>query len=245
MRITVVSDVHANLAAVEAILQRAEQHQALDQIWSMGDLVGYGPRPSECLALLRGYPFVSVTGNHDAAAVGKMDTSEFNPAAAEANAWTAGRLTETDISYLRDLPETVTNAGITLVHGSLRSPLWEYIFTQDIAAGHFRRQQTDYGFFGHTHLPMVFEEVPGRARPIIYPLSDGDVIELGARRLIMNPGGAGQPRDGDPRTAYAIYDTDERTVSFYRIPYDIERTQREMSEVRLPERLIHRLSLGR
>lgn len=245
VRITLLTDVHSNLAALEAVLRHAEARRALDELWCIGDLVGYGPQPTECLALMRGYPFVAVMGNHDLAAVGGMDTKSFNPDAAAANAWTAKRLTADDAAFLRALPETLVREPVTLVHGSLRSPVWEYIFAADAAAAQLERQQTPYSMVGHTHLPMVFEEAPDRAQPIIWPLSDGDVLELGERRLIINPGGAGQPRDGDPRAAYAIYDTDERTVSLFRVPYDIEATQQAMTDAGLPERLIRRLSFGR
>jgi predicted phosphodiesterase len=245
VRIAVVSDVHSNLAALEAVLRHAEELHALDEMWVLGDLVGYGPQPGECLALLRRYSLVCVTGNHDRAAIGELSTENFNPDAARSNAWTAEHLTEEEVEYLRGLPEVVIREPITLVHGSLRMPVWEYIFTEDVANAQFERQETLYSLVGHTHLPMVFEEVPGRERPIRFPLSHEDVLDLGERRLIMNPGGVGQPRDGDPRSAYAIYDTEEKTVSFYRIPYDIEATQRAMTEAGLPERLIRRLSFGR
>lgn len=245
MRIAVVSDVHANLAALEAVLRHAEERQALDEVWSMGDLVGYGPQPTDCLTLLRRYPFHSVTGNHDLAAVGGMDTRDFNPTAAAANRWTARRLTPDDTAFLRDLPETLVRDTLTLVHGSLRWPVWEYIVSAEAAIGHFKRQETPYSFVGHTHVPRVFEEVPGRKQPIIFPLSDEDELELGERRLIINPGSVGQPRDGDPRAAYAVFDTDERVVFLHRVPYDIERTQQAMAAAALPEYLITRLSFGR
>lgn len=245
MRITLVTDVHANLAALEAVLARAEQERALDELWVMGDLVGYGPCPTACLNRLREFELHAVAGNHDLAALGEIDTRDFNPDAATANAWTAEQLTPEDVAFLRGLPEVLVRPGITLVHGSLRHPVWEYLITGDAAAAQFAIQETPYSLIGHTHLPMVFEEVPGRKMPIIWPLSDGDVLELGERRLIINPGGLGQPRDGDPRTAFGIYDTDERTISLHRIPYDIERTQEAMAGAGLPERLIHRLSYGR
>ena len=245
MRIALLTDVHANLAALEAVLAHAESVQALDQVWAAGDHVGYGPQPGECLALLRRYDLLSVLGNHDSAAAGMMDTRDFNPDAAAANAWTAKQLSPEDTEYLRGLPEVAVRDEITMVHGSLRYPVWEYIFTHDSAIAQFERQQTPYSLVGHTHVPLVFEEVPGRERPIAWPLSDGDVLDLRERRLIINPGGVGQPRDGDPRAAYAVLDTDERTVSLYRVPYDIERTQKVMEQAGLPERLIRRLSFGR
>lgn len=245
MQIAVLTDVHANLAALEAVLRHAERERAVDQVWVLGDLVGYGAEPTECLTLLQRYRLLAVAGNHDLAAIGRLDTSQFNAEAAEASRWTATRLSAADRSFLEDLPETLLQPPITLVHGSLRLPVWEYIVDEESANAQFDRQATPYSFVGHTHLPVVFEEVPGRRRPIIWPLSHGDVLTLGERRLIVNPGGVGQPRDGDPRAAYAVYDTDERTVALHRVPYDIERTQRVMTRAGLPERLIQRLSYGR
>jgi len=211
----------------------------------MGDHVGYGPQPGECLEVLRRYPLRAVIGNHDLAAIGGMETKDFNRDAAEANAWTAQALTEADAAFLRDLPDVIVHEDITLVHGSLRMPVWEYLFSKEAAMGHLELQQTPYSIVGHTHVPMLFEEVPERRRPIQCLLQDGDVLDLRERRLIINPGGVGQPRDGDPRAAYGILDTVDRTVSFFRIEYDIERTQRVMAEAGLPERLIRRLSYGR
>jgi predicted phosphodiesterase len=245
LRICVVSDVHANLAALDAVLKHAEERNALDEVWALGDLIGYGPQPGECLARLREYPLVAVAGNHDRAATGDLSTENFNPDAARANAWTADQLTEEDAAFLRGLEEIEVREPVTLVHGSLRHPVWEYIFTHDAAAAQFELQQTPYSMVGHTHLPMIFEEVPDRRNPIIFPLSHEDTIDLGERRLIINPGGVGQPRDGDPRSAYAIYDTEQRTVECFRVEYDIEATQKVMEAAGLPERLIRRLSFGR
>jgi diadenosine tetraphosphatase ApaH/serine/threonine PP2A family protein phosphatase len=197
------------------------------------------------MILLRRYPLVAIAGNHDRAATGDLSTDNFNPDAARATAWTTDQLTEDEVEFLRNLPEVVLREPVTMVHGSLRMPVWEYIFSHEAAVAQFERQQTPYSFVGHTHLPMIFEEVAGRSRPIMFPLSDGDVVDLGERRLILNPGGVGQPRDGDPRAAYAVYDTDDCTVSFFRIPYDIAATQQAMTAAGLPERLIRRLAFGR
>ncbi len=245
MRIALLTDVHANLAALEAVLRHAEDQRALDEVWVAGDLVGYGPQPGECLALMQQYPLFAVAGNHDAAATGGMSTDGFNLEAAYANAWTAECLTPDDAAFLKSLPDVLQREGITMVHGSLRAPYVEYIFGEDAALAQFERQPTHYSLVGHTHVPLLIEEVPGRRRPILWPLSDGDVIELGERRLIINPGGAGQPRDGDPRTAYATFDTDDRTIACFRLPYDIESTQQAMTAAKLPERLIRRLTFGR
>lgn len=249
MRITLVTDVHANLAALEAVLRDAEERQALDEVWAMGDHVGYGPQPGECLALLRRYPLRAVIGNHDLAATGGMDTTDFNRDAAEANAWTARNLTDPEAAYLRELPEVLVHEEMTLVHGSLRMPVWEYLFSKDAAAAHLELQQTPYSIVGHTHVPMLFEESPqkrtGNLELKQALLIDKDVLELGEWRLVINPGGVGQPRDGDPRAAYAILDTGDRTISFFRIEYEIERTQQKMVTAGLPERLIRRLAFGR
>jgi diadenosine tetraphosphatase ApaH/serine/threonine PP2A family protein phosphatase len=244
MRATIVTDVHANLAALQAVLMHAESQQALDAIWSMGDLVGYGPEPSSCLALLRQYAFQAVAGNHDVAAVGGLDTRTFNPAAAAASTWTGTVLDEAEHRYLKDLPQTFVEDDLTLVHGSLRDPIWEYMITLGAALDQFEHMSTPYSLVGHTHVPLIFEEQPS-ADPTYHLLVDGELVELGATRLIMNPGSVGQPRDGDPRAAYAVYDSETRTLTFHRVAYDIERTQQAMQQVGLPVSLITRLSRGR
>jgi predicted phosphodiesterase len=247
MRIAVVSDVHANLAALEAVLRHAEARNGLDAIWSLGDFVGYGPQPNEILDLLRRYPLVGVAGNHDRAATGAIDTSEFNEAAAIANAWNAHQLSDESAAFLRELPEVVLepDAAIVCCHGSLRFPIWEYMYTDDAALAQFERMTTPYSFVGHTHIPLVVREV-GSVRGLeAFQPNDGEVVGLGKERLILNPGGVGQPRDGDPRAAYALLDTQEQTVSYFRVAYEIEKTQALMRAAGLPPRLIKRLSAGR
>ena len=245
MRIALLTDVHANLAALQAVLRHAEEDGPLDQVWCMGDLVGYGPQPSECLTVLRGYDLRAVAGNHDRAATGDLDTSAFNPAAAEAAGWTETHITNDDRAFLRELPEVRVEGEMTLVHGSLRDPVWEYLFDPRAARGHLDRQDTPYSVCGHTHIPLLFEEAPGRSSPLMATLAHGDRIELGERRLVINPGGVGQPRDGDPRSAYGLLDTAARTVDLFRVEYDITATQRAMEDAGLPERLITRLARGK
>ncbi len=245
MRAAILTDIHSNLAALEAVLAHAEAQNALDQIWSMGDLVGYGPQPSECLAQLRQYEFQSVTGNHDLAVVGGIDTRLFNPAAAAANHWNADRINDEERQYIKALPRTLVLDDISLVHGSLRDPVWEYMFTLEAAIGQFQQMTTPFSLVGHTHVPLIFAEQEDGGPPEYWQLEDGELIELGDRRLIMNPGGVGQPRDGDPRAAYAVYDSEARTIAFHRVGYDIERTQAIMTEAGLPASLISRLTRGR
>ena len=247
MRVAVLSDIHANLAALEAVLAHATAAEALDEVWALGDLVGYGPRPSDCLALLREQRLLAVPGNHDLAAIGAIDTREFNAAAAQANRWTATQLSEDDQTFLRELPRTAVREPFSLAHGSMHDPVWEYVITALAALHQFAAMETQYGFVGHTHIPLVIPEAADAASTLGRVVEPKDEYEqpLGDARLILNPGSVGQPRDGDPRAAYAIYDDETRVVSFHRVPYDIARTQREMRAAGLPQSLILRLQHGR
>lgn len=244
VRVLVVADIHSNLAAFEAVIRHAEGRAAFDAIWVLGDIVGYGPEPGACIALLRAYPHKAVAGNHDRAAVGQIGTEDFNAYAAAAAKWTAGVLSEEEKRYLAELPDTAAEGDFTLVHGSLRDPVWEYLLSSDAAEDQLARQATPYSLIGHSHLQLAFVEVDrGKTRGSL--LSSGDELELGARRIIGNPGGLGQPRDGDPRTAYVWLDMEERRMSFHRIEYDIARTQKQMRSAGLPDYLAERLSRGR
>jgi predicted phosphodiesterase len=245
MRIAVVSDVHANLAALRAVLDDADRRRGLDGVWCLGDCVGYGPQPNEVLALLRQYQLTAVSGNHDLAAVGAIDTDEFNPAAAAASRWGAERLSGDSLQFLESLTPVVSDEQTQIVfcHGSLRSPAWEYVISEEAAQAHFDLMELPWSFVGHTHIPLVIEDRKRgglRARRI----RDGDRIVLRERRLILNPGGVGQPRDGDPRASYGILDTDAETVEFHRVPYPIAETQALMQAAGLPESLIRRLERG-
>ncbi len=273
MRIAILSDVHSNLAALEAMLRHAEEQGAIDAAWCLGDTVGYGPQPRECLARLRELGAVTVAGNHDRAATGRIGTEEFNPDAAAAARWTQQQLTADDREYLDALPEVVlvsagqgrslppeadrpsaekagaseAEGGFTLVHGTLRWPIWEYLYSYEAAQAHLERQQTPLSLVGHTHVPMLAVEGQEFAHGCeMYYLEDGARITLAPeRKLVMNPGGVGQPRDGDRRAAYAVYDSDDGAVSLHRVEYDIAATQKLMEAARLPRWLIERLAVGR
>ena len=240
MRYAILADIHGNLDAFQSVLQDIENRGGADELWCLGDIVGYGPEPSACLALLRQYPHVCVAGNHDWAAVGRIDTADFNPDAAAACKWTAGQLTSIDKDYLQKLPLMVTCGEFTLAHGSPRDPLNEYIFSAMIASGNFQSFGTAHCLVGHTHVPVVFSGAEGACRKASLP----PILQLSGGRSIINPGGVGQPRDGDPRASYAIYDDAERVICSYRIPYDIAAVQNKMSEAGLPEYLSLRLSEG-
>jgi diadenosine tetraphosphatase ApaH/serine/threonine PP2A family protein phosphatase len=247
MRIAIVSDVHANLAALEAVLRHAEAEGALDGLWCLGDMVGYGPQPCEVLDRLREAGARPVAGNHDLAAVGLASTEDFNPAAAAAVHWTARQLRDADRRYIESLPQVRREEGFTLVHGTLRWPVWEYLYSYDAALAHLSRQETPFGLVGHTHIPMLVVEDGRFPRGCeLFYLQDGAVVELRPdRRLVLNPGSVGQPRDGDPRASYAIYDSEAGTFSLHRVEYDIAATQKLIEEAGLPRWLSERLAVGR
>ena len=242
MRYAIIADVHANLTAFAAVLKDIEQRGGMDEIWCLGDIVGYGPDPHECIALLRQQRYVCVAGNHDWGAIGKVDIADFNPDAAAACQWTAQQLSPEDVRYLENLPLTLERDDFTLVHGSPREPIWEYLISTSIALQNFNFFQSPYCLVGHSHLPLVFRDEDGACSFNKWATNIG--LALGRNRLIINPGGVGQPRDGDPRASYAIYDTENRQIRLYRVPYDIETTQHKMMESGLPIRLVARLKYG-
>ncbi len=241
MRRGIVADIHANLAAFEAVLADMGQ---VDSIWCLGDLVGYGPDPNECIELLRRHNHLCVVGNHDLAAIGRLDTTDFNTDAAFAAQWTADQLTERSRIYLSSLPERIVAEPFTLVHGSPRSPVWEYITHEGRAAPSFEQFGTQGCLVGHTHVPALYiQTIPGGQIMGRVP-GPGDRIEVRLNRIIANPGGVGQPRDGDPRAAYALYDDDTGFLEWRRVPYPVQVTQQRMREFALPSRLVDRLDLG-
>ncbi len=218
MRYLIVSDIHANLQAFDAVLKNAGQ---FDQIWCLGDVVGYGPNPNECIDRLRQFEHVCVAGNHDYAALGKLNLEDFNTDAQTSTVWTRDQLTPSSKEYLQNLPDRVVEAGYTLVHGSPREPIWEYIMFPSIAKPQFALFDTNVCFVGHTHAPVVFiysSEEDGRpevCEATVLPVGEG--FTIGQEREIINPGSVGQPRDGDPRAAYAILDSDSAQLEHFRI----------------------------
>jgi diadenosine tetraphosphatase ApaH/serine/threonine PP2A family protein phosphatase len=239
-----MSDIHANLAALEAVLASAGP---VDAIWNTGDAVGYGPQPRECIARLREAGAVWVAGNHERAATGAISTDEFNPAAAEAAQWTAVQISREEKAFLDTLPETIQESNFTLCHGTLRDPIWEYLSDLETARAQLSLQRTPFAFVGHTHVPaLVTERVNGAEGCDLGRLRDGEVVELtGEARLVLNPGSVGQPRDGDERASYGVYESDAATFTLHRVEYDIARTQNLMADARLPDWLIERLAIGR
>ena len=243
MRYAIVADIHANLTAFTAVLDDIERRGGVEELWSLGDVVGYGPDPHQCIELLCQHNHVCVAGNHDWAAVVKIDTSDFNPYAAAACQWTAKQLSPEDVQYLDNLPLRVQKGDFTIVHGSPREPIWEYVVSTGSAKQNFAYFQTQFCLIGHSHVPLVFEYSKS-GTCLFSEFPDDTVLMLGENRSIINPGGVGQPRDGDPRASYAIYDDEARSITLYRIPYDISATQSRMMEHGLPKQLAVRLSYG-
>jgi predicted phosphodiesterase len=241
MRYLVLSDIHSNLAAFEGVLADAGE---FDKVWCLGDVIGYGPQPNECIELLKSLPHICVAGNHDWAAINRLDVSAFNPDALRACLWTRKQLTPSNWDLIEDLPETLVEDGFTIVHGSPRYPIWEYITRPAVAMANFEHFDTPYCLFGHTHIPVVYAFNGLQNTCDAFRVAENDPVPLDVERLLINPGGVGQPRDGDPRASYVILDTEENTVEYRRVEYPIEETQQLMSSLGLPPRLADRLSIG-
>ncbi|MBI5293680.1 MAG: metallophosphoesterase family protein [Chloroflexi bacterium] len=240
MQVLVISDIHGNLTALDTVLADAGEH---DAVWCLGDLVGYGPDPNECIERVRALPDLTcLVGNHDKAAIGEIDISAFNVDARQAINWTGHALSPAGRDYLLGLPERVEHGPYTLVHASPRQPVWEYILDRHIAAQNFNYFNTPYCLVGHTHLPILYIQTDGVVldrRP-----NYDELLALGDERMIINPGSVGQPRDSNPDAAYALLDTDTQCWEFRRVPYDIAETQQRMAGHGLPPRLIARLEKG-
>ena len=242
MRALILSDIHSNLKALSRVVVDASDRGGFDVIWCLGDVVGYGPDPRDCVQLIRHYDFLGVAGNHDFAAVGKRGYDDFNYAAKAAIRWTTRQLSDEETDFLANLPPVVNAEPFTMVHGSLRGPVDEYLLDPDAALATLKLLQTPYCLVGHSHMPFICRENQGS--PVFSQFTEDEVFSLGQERLIINPGCVGQPRDGDPRPSYAIYDSSAQTIQRHRVTYSIETTQEKMRKVNLPEYLIERLTRG-
>lgn len=241
MRILIISDVHANFTALKTVLEMAGK---FDAVWCLGDLVGYGPDPNACVETIRNLAGLEcILGNHDAATLNHIDTSNFNPEARTAIQWTQNELSESNRAFLGGLPEKIELDGVTLAHGSPRHPVWEYLLDNRTARQSFDYFQTDYCLVGHTHLPVIYtledKNYPAR---LMVPEPNTN-LNLNPRAII-NPGSVGQPRDRDPRASFAIYDTQNATWDYRRVPYDVNDVQQRMAAAGLPDRHIARLVAG-
>jgi predicted phosphodiesterase len=239
MRIIVLSDIHANLTALETVLDDAGD---FDAAWCLGDIVGYGPDPNECLDSIRALPgLVCVLGNHDAAMIGEIDSEAFNPEARISIEWTKENVTAENLAFMADLPKHVAVDRVTIVHGSPRAPTYEYLLHPYTATLNFAYFETDFSFFGHTHIPSLFRLKNGYADLSV--LEGPRAFEL-EPRLMVNPGSVGQPRDRDPRAAYAIYDSANNHWDYRRVVYDVAAVQQRMRAAELPSKHVERLAEG-
>jgi predicted phosphodiesterase len=239
MRIAVLSDIHSNLVALDAVLAHAG---TLDGVWHLGDVVGYGPDPDGVVARLASVGAVGVRGNHDAAALGGPEIEWFNPEARSAVEWTGRTISPTTRAWLAALPERQVIGDITLVHGSPRDPLREYVASVEVAEANLAVLETTLGLHGHTHVPVAFSADGDRT--LVDEPGDGHTWASEGRVSLVNPGSVGQPRDGDPRSSYLVLDPDAATVTWHRVPYDVAVVQDAIRAAGLPRRLADRLAHG-
>jgi len=246
MRLAIVSDIHANLPALEAVLADLEE-VGVDETWCLGDVVGYGADPDACTALVREHCARSLVGNHDLAVLDALDASTFSPAAAAAVRWTQDTIKPETVEYLSSLKPADEEAEVALYHASPRDPVWEYVLWPDQAADCIRSQRRRISFVGHSHVALFFvvgsddgDEVEARGAQA----GAGTMLDVSGDRWLINPGSVGQPRDGDPRAAWLELDTERWTASFHRVEYDIDRAANSIMATDLPEHLARRLYVG-
>jgi predicted phosphodiesterase len=248
MRYFILSDIHSNQEALEACVQRAKD-AGYDSVLCCGDIVGYGPSPLEAIDGIRSLNALTIRGNHDRVAAGLDEATQFNPHARRAIYWTRSVLPESYREYLANLPlgPVDVNAAAQLVHGAV-SHEDNYIFTEADADENFLLTEKQITFFGHSHFPVVFssDEYGNAIQATNYEFDEFIAVKWEAgKKLFVNPGSVGQPRDGDSRASFAIWDEDRGRMEFYRVEYDIGRTQARMREAELPAYLIDRLAHGR
>jgi diadenosine tetraphosphatase ApaH/serine/threonine PP2A family protein phosphatase len=246
LRAAVLSDIHANRQALEAVLAAVDE-AGIDEIWCLGDMVGYGADPDACTALVRERASLSLVGNHDLALLGALDISTFSEAAAAAVEWTRENVSEDTLDFLRSLEPAASRAGVGLFHASPRDPVWEYVLSTDQAEAGLDAQEERVGLIGHSHISLFFVRATGEAHRHAQGAQAmaGTEIELGEGEWLLNPGSVGQPRDGDPRAAWLELDTERWLALYHRLPYDIEGAAAAIREAGLPDVLAERLETGR
>jgi predicted phosphodiesterase len=243
MRIAVIADIHANLEALEAVMARIAE-LTVDDIVCLGDIVGYNANPNECIDIIRREKIVSVLGNHDVAASGREEPDGFNALAQSAVFWTRKHLTPENRLFLLNLPPEARVGDFILVHGSIHDTN-RYLLSRDAAADNFRMLaglpgDLKLGFFGHTHIGMTFIDFQGSISSDHSP----ELLLSSGMHYLINPGSVGQPRDGDPRASFLVYDSVDRTVRFFRVEYDIKQCQAKIVRAGLPPQLAWRLKHG-
>jgi diadenosine tetraphosphatase ApaH/serine/threonine PP2A family protein phosphatase len=245
VRVAAISDIHANLPALEAVLAAIDEAEA-EEIWCLGDVLGYGVEPDACADLVRERCDLCLVGNHDLAVLGSLDISSFSEAAAEAVRWTRRNVAESTLALLRELPPNGRRADFDLFHASPRDPVWEYVLSIEQANACMDAHSERIALIGHSHVALFFTrpgaEESGETRGS--QAGDGALLDLSQGSWLINPGSVGQPRDGDPRAAWLELDTEEETARFHRVPYEIEHAASPIRAAGLPARLADRLYTG-
>ena len=241
MKFAILSDIHSNLDALQVVLEHAQSQKCTHYV-CLGDVVGYGPNPKECLSIVRSFDCPVVMGNHDEYCAGEMDLTGFNPMAADAIKWTRNQLTEEERSWLRNLKYIRNVESFTIVHATLDLPeKWAYVFDKLAAASSFNYQHTSVCFNGHTHVPIAFVRSSAGIQGGLYSKIK---IEVG-KKYFINVGSIGQPRDRNPKAAYVIFDLINNMIELHRLDYDIPAVQKKIHAAGLPQSLADRLSQGR
>ncbi len=242
MRIALISDIHGNLEALEAVLADVDKHQ-VEEIHCLGDVVGYGCDPVACLDTVVKRCKTTLMGNHEYVAMGLLSEEHLNSVARASLSWTADQLSDRDLSLIADFEMTHTVEKALLVHSSPFEPdQWHYIISRDAAETAFDICGAHLCFFGHTHLPMIFSSRPGSS---LRQQAGHDFLPDPDTRYLVNVGSVGQPRDNDNRASYVVYDSQEQEINFHRVEYDIALAQSKMTRAKAPAMLIERLSVGR
>jgi diadenosine tetraphosphatase ApaH/serine/threonine PP2A family protein phosphatase len=242
----VISDVHSNQPALEAVLEAIDA-AGVDEIWCLGDLVGYGAQPDACVDLIQQRCDVCLAGNHDLAVLGELDISTFSETAAAAVEWTREHASRATVDFLRDLAPAGAREGVGLFHASPSDPIWEYVLSIEQAEAGLNAQAQRVGLIGHSHVSLFFTRADGAGRGDVQgaQAGEGAGLRIDSGSWLLNPGSVGQPRDGDPRAAWLELDTEAWTAHFHRVSYDVATAAETILAAGLPSQLGERLGVGR
>ena len=245
MRAAVITDIHSNLPALDAVLSAIDDIE-VEEIWCLGDVVGYGAEPDRCTETAKQRCDACLVGNHDLAVLDELDVSAFSSVASAAVTWTQQNAESSTLDYLRELSPKGERADVGLFHASPRDPVWEYVLSIEQATDCLAMQSQRVALIGHSHVALFFSGPDGEATGDVRGVQalDGATLEIGEGRWLINPGSVGQPRDGDPRAAWLELDTDQWTARFHRVEYDIDVAAKAIVEAELPKQLGDRLYIG-